>query len=150
MMASSGGTASLGLSSATALTDGTKRVYLSGDLSVPTAGYSIDLLYDPAYVKIKAAYTTLKTQGLEVYFSDDLKGHAKIGMLKSDGSKLINSGSGSLLDLRLVGTNLTSVRLMTADSANQYGKDMGVSIYQATVPSSLKTYTPTKSTTTLY
>ena len=144
----SSGTASGGLSSAIKLSDGTQRVYVNGNLNIPATGFSFDLVYNPAQVKIKAVYPTLKTQGFELYLNDDLKGHARIGILKSDGSKLISAGEGSLIDLRFTG-DLSSVILLNTDFADANGKETAISIYQATVPGlhTITPYTPTKTTT---
>ncbi|MEW6329257.1 MAG: putative Ig domain-containing protein, partial [Candidatus Micrarchaeota archaeon] len=136
----SSGSATLSLGSPVTNPDGTKSISVSESNSVGVAANKIIVAYDSSKATVLGIAGTGRTSGMDLIANDDKMGRLTIGILSSDGSKYIGSGSGAILSLKVKGTDTSSIRITYAESTDTRARDIKTSIVRSLTPT--KTIAP--------
>jgi len=99
--------AQIGFLSPTIPKDGIFNVPVIGESDVDIAAVELEIKYDLGEITLLEPGLTSRTEGLQIY-SSTKDGVQKIGILDLRGEHYISAGTGSLVNLRMKGSDLSS------------------------------------------
>ncbi|KPL03278.1 MAG: hypothetical protein AMJ73_07490 [candidate division Zixibacteria bacterium SM1_73] len=99
--------AQIGFLSPTVSKDGIFDVPVIGEFDVEVAAIELEIKYDPEEITLLEPGLTSRTEGLQIY-SSAKDGIQKIGILDLRGEHYISAGTGSLVNLKMKGSDLSS------------------------------------------
>ena len=127
--------AQIGFSSPAISKDGIFEVPVTGKFDVDVAAVQLEIKYDPEKITLSEPALTPRTEGLTIYSSSN-QGIQKIGSLRSlqvgildlSGEHYISAGTGALVNLRIKGSDLSSLEITKAICASRDAREIPVQI----------------------
>ena len=115
------GFAEISLSEPKFTKDGVGEIIVFGKFDVELAAIQLEIKYDPEKISLSEPALTPRTEGLTIYSSSN-KGIQKIDSLRSlqvgivdlSGEHYISAGTGALVNLRMKGSDLSSLEITKA------------------------------------
>jgi hypothetical protein len=119
--------AQIGFSSPAISKDGIFNLPVVGKFDIDLSAVQLEIEYDPAKITLLEPALTSKTEGLSIY-SSSKEGIQKIGILDLSGEHHISPGTDALVNLKIKGSDLTSLEIITAILVDKNARKIPVQI----------------------